>query len=101
MKKYLLLALIAATLSGCAMVPSNLGYAVIEVEKEGVAATDATSRRIGKACGVNVLGIVATGDLSIEKAKRLGGIQRVATVDKEVTSILGVFSKVCTVVTGE
>ncbi len=103
MKKVLLGAVCLALvgLSACALVPSQLGIAAIHSDKEAVAVTDATARKMGKACGFNLLGIVALGDLSIEKAKRNGNIQRVASVDKEVFSFLGLYSSVCVRVTGE
>jgi hypothetical protein len=104
MKKGLLFGLLALSmvgLSGCAIVPSQLGFALIQSDKEPITATEVAPRRMGKACGFNILGILATGDISIEKAKRNGNIQRVASVDKEVFSILGALSQVCTIVTGE
>ena len=88
-------------LSGCVVVPSHLGFALIQSDKEPITATEVVPRRMGKACGFNILGIFAAGDISIEKAKRNGGIQRVASVDKEVFSVLGAFSQVCVIVTGE
>ena len=48
-----------------------------------------------------LLGILTAGDISIENTKRDGGIRKVASVDKDVFSILGLFSKVCIRVTGE
>ena len=102
MKKGLLLgAVLALSLGGCAMVPSELGFALIQSDKEAVTATEVPARKVGEACGFNLLGIIASGDISIEKAKRNGGIQRVAAVDKRVFSILGLYSNVCTIVTGE
>ena len=101
MKKLLLIAMLAVGLSGCAAVPSHLGMALVQIDKEGVTVADASARKMGRACGSNILGVVALGDLSIEKAKRSAGIQKVATVDKEVKSFFGVYSHVCTIVTGE
>ncbi|MBP5533887.1 MAG: TRL-like family protein [Alphaproteobacteria bacterium] len=101
MKKSLLLGIVALALTGCAMVPSNLGFALIQADKEAVTATDAPARRVGKACGFNLLGIIAAGDISIKEAKQSAGIQRVSSVDKEVFSLLGLYSSVCTIVTGE
>jgi hypothetical protein len=45
--------------------------------------------------------MVAFGDASIAEAKRRGGITTVATVDHSSTSILGLYSRFCTVVAGE
>lgn len=87
MKKSLLIASILSVLmlEACAIVPSSLGMAVVQVDKEAVTATDKPAKRIGQACGFNLLGIVAAGDLSIEKAKRAGGIQTVSSVDKNIS----------------
>lgn len=104
MKKGLLLGSLCAAmvyLSGCAAVPSHLGFALIQADREPVTVTEAVPKKMGSACGFNILGILATGDISIENAKRNGGIRRVASVDKEVFSILGVFSSVCIKVSGE
>ena len=46
------------------------------------------------------LGIIATGDASIDAAKKAGGITNVASVDHDSTSILGLFATFCTVVKG-
>ena len=92
---------VAAGLSGCALVPSQLGYAVVVAEKEPITATEVIPNKQGQACGFNLLGIVALGDASIDKAKFDGRIRRVATVDKSIFSILGMFSSVCITVTGE
>jgi hypothetical protein len=47
------------------------------------------------------MGLVATGDASIEAAKRAGGIQEVASVDHQSTSILGIMGEFCTIVRGK
>lgn len=92
---------VAAGLSGCATVPSQVGNALVVSETEPVTATEVIPNKQGQACGFNILGIVALGDASIERAKYEGRIKRVATVDKSVFSLLGVYSRVCTQVTGE
>jgi len=56
----------------------------------------------GKACAQGVLGLAAWGDMSLEKAKADAGITKVDTLDFEAFDILGVvYSKHCTVITGE
>ena len=105
MKSKLLLSLGAAVLatglSGCALVPSQVGYALIVAEKEPITATEVVPNKQGQACGFNLLGLVALGDASIDKAKYEGRIRRVATVDKSVFSFLGLYSSVCITVTGD
>jgi hypothetical protein len=48
-----------------------------------------------------VLGAIATGDASIEEAKRAGGITQIAFVDHEQFSILGIYATTCTIVHGQ
>ena len=48
----------------------------------------------------NILGLIATGDSSIDAAKKAGGIKDVSSVDHDSTSILGLFGTFCTVVKG-
>lgn len=62
---------------------------------------DVSSNKKGEACATNVLGIVATGDSSIETAKRDGNIRKVSFVDRTYFNVLGIYQKGCTVVKGE
>ncbi|MFT6106940.1 MAG: hypothetical protein ACJA0S_001039 [Rickettsiales bacterium] len=57
----------------------------------------------GESCVTNILGIVATGDSSIEAAKKDGNINNVAYVDRTYSGFwfyLPFFQKGCTVVNG-
>lgn len=65
---------------------------------EAVAGGAAT--KTGEACATSILGLIATGDASIETAKKAGGITEVSHVDHHSTSILGLFAKYCTEVRG-
>jgi hypothetical protein len=56
--------------------------------------------RVGEACGSQILGLIATGDASVEAARRNGGITMVSSVDEATTNILGIYGKACTVVRG-
>lgn len=96
-------ALTILALSGCASTgfSSTTGYAVIAFYKEGVDATEHdVNDKTGKACTNNILGVIAIGDASVEAAKRAGGIKKVASVDKDIMNILGLFGQNCTIVTG-
>lgn len=53
----------------------------------------------GRACGKNILGIVATGDMSVETAKREGNITNITAVSTNVKNMI-IMSEVCTVVRG-
>ncbi len=106
MKRLILITFACAGLSllmsGCATTGdfSPNGYAWIRTDKGPGSATFALGDNEGKACAENYLGIYATGDASIQAAKKNGGIKRVATVDYTFTNIIGVYGKVCTIVHG-
>jgi uncharacterized protein YceK len=69
---------------------------------EGLTATAQMSVKKGEACGMSILGIIATGDASIDSARRNGGIRSISTVDEEFTSILGgLYHSKCTIVRGK
>jgi hypothetical protein len=60
-----------------------------------------TINKSGEACAQNILGIVSTGDSSIEMAKKNSGITKIATIDRTYWSILSVYGKACTKVAGQ
>jgi len=99
------LKLIAAGLvlfvAGCQPVASPVIGLIYLDAKGPIAATQATGMREGKACAQSILALFATGDASIEAAKRAGGIQEVASVDHHSTSILGIYGEFCTIVRGK
>ena len=79
-------------LNGCLYADLNLGWT----------ATDhPVGSKMGQACAMAILGLVAWGDASVVTAAKNGGISKVATVDKKLFNILGVYSTHCTVVSGE
>jgi len=102
MKNLLLAILLVASvgLTACFPPPSHLGPAVIMVTNESQAVADATPRKLGRACGVNILNLISVGDISADAARRDGHITKIAEVDRDVKHFI-VFSQVCTVVTGE
>ena len=57
--------------------------------------------KVGQAHATSVLGIVAAGDAGIEKAAKKAGITKISHIDKEIVSILGLFTKVTYTVYGE
>lgn len=100
MKKALLLTAILAvclTATGCF-------YAAIKMPQPAVAyygPTSTTASKMGEASWTNILGIIATGDASIDAAMKKAGISKVHHIDQSVTNILGLFSTYTTVVYGE
>ncbi len=58
--------------------------------------------KTGKACASGVLGVASWGDMSLDGAKKAGGISRVDTLDYKTMDILGVvYQQHCTIITGE
>jgi hypothetical protein len=60
-----------------------------------------TATKTGTSLCTSILGMVATGDASIEAAKQAGGITKVIHVDHHVKNILGIYGTYTTVVYGE
>jgi len=81
----------ALALSGCAS-PMPVGVLYTEL-KLPVAVTAISGRKEGVAECKSVLALVATGDCSIETAKRNGGITKVSNVNWEAKSILGIIGE--------
>jgi TRL-like protein family len=91
----------AAMLIGCAMlVPMGNIYTGVKLP---MAATgnSGVSTKTGEATCVSVLAVVATGDCSIEAAKKNGGITKVNSVDWEVKNVLGIYGTYKVIVSGE
>lgn len=102
MTKLLFAGVLSTTLVGCATAHSPVSGFWYTNVKGGIQATEAyggTAR--GESCASSILGIVATGDASIDTAKKAGGIAQVVAVDHTSNSILGVYAKYCTVVYGK
>jgi hypothetical protein len=95
------IALTGLSLSGCQIVASPLAGGIFNETKYGDVATDAAAAtKEGKACATSILGLVATGDASVQAAKTAGGISTVAVVDHSAKNIVGVFGEWCTIVRG-
>lgn len=93
-------ALMALILTGCATAPSPVGVGLITSVKGGITTTGNTGSKTGRACAQSILGLVNTGDASIETARKAGGITQIATVDYETTGAFPLYGKNCLIVTG-
>ena len=97
MKKYLVittLVLFVASFTGCAMGAAPVtGFWYTDVSG-GLAATDSDQKptKSGSATANSILGLVATGDASIETAAKNGGITQIHHVDYSSKSILGIIA---------
>ncbi len=88
-------------LSSCATgIFTPTGPALFASYKDSVMATSNPGEKTGRACSRNFAGLAALGDSSIEEAKKEGSIAQVASVDREILSILFLYGQNCTIVTG-
>ncbi len=76
-----------------------MGVLFTEVYGPVDAGTTVGSRE-GKACAQSILGLVATGDASIQTAARNGGITNIGSVDHYTRNLLGILGEFCTIVRG-
>jgi hypothetical protein len=98
MMKYIALLGVVLMLAGCA---SYWPMGIIYTEaKMGAQAGSGAADKTGRACVQSILGMVATGDASIEAAKAAGGIKEVVNMNYEAKNILGVWGEYCLVVKG-
>lgn len=102
MKKLILIGLLSVLVTGCVFTNSPVGDGAIftDVRHPLMVGESTDTTKSAQACAVNVLGLIAAGDASIEKAKAVGGITNVASVDYRAVKFLMLFSQVCTIVTG-
>lgn len=96
------IALLAAT--GCAATSTRApvtGFLYTDASAGESAGSDVAATKTGEACAASILGLIGTGDASINTAAKKGGITQVAYVDGKSTNILGLYATYCTVVHGE
>lgn len=102
-KSFIILAFI---LSSCGLTNTKIGnMALISNVKHTDDVVQITNTNFalgtkeGRACGKNILGIFAEGDISVEAAKQNGHISTITSVSREVKNTIFV-SEVCTIVKG-
>ena len=103
MRKTSIIVLATLFLTSCGQTKSGVTGGLITSWKDTISGSVDNSVRVtksGEACSKNILGIVATGDSSVEAAKKNGRISNVSYADTNYMSILGLFQKGCTVVKG-
>jgi len=91
---------LAFLLSGCAA-SAPVGALYTDVKVPVTATANAQGAKTGTAICTSILGLVATGDCSVEAAAKNGGINKVFTVDSKNLSYLGVYATFTTTVTGQ
>lgn len=107
-KLFLVLPVVVALfLASCAVVPTPLGPVGLftDVTYNAPAASvkmDANSfAKVGSSSGSNILGIIQTGDVSVNAAMKAGNITKVHHVDYQITNVLGLFATKVIYVYGE
>ena len=102
MRNLLVLVVAALFLSGCAFVMSPaIGTIYTDVKAPLAVTSNSGSSKVGTSEVSSILGIVATGDASIEAAAKKAGITKIHHVDYHSTNILGIYAKFTTYVYGE
>ncbi|NQU09485.1 hypothetical protein HQ590_01730 [bacterium] len=80
--------------TGCAVVQSPLsGVIYTNVDAPMDATSNDAATKMGTASATSILGIIATGDASIETAAKSAGITKIHHVDYQARSILGIFAR--------
>ena len=92
----------AALLSSCAIVRTPVpGLLYTSMKSPHSVTGNAGASKVGTAEGMSILGLVATGDASIDAAAKAGGITKIHHVDEEGWSVLGIIAKYKVYVYGE
>lgn len=98
--KKLILAITSVILAGCASGGPVMGFIYTDIKGPIGATSNGNGNAVGEACASSILNIYASGDASIDAAKKMGGIAKVNSVDHSTMSILGLYTKFCTIVHG-
>lgn len=102
LKKTIFFITAVLALSSCAAVRSPLTGVLYSDVKSPLAVTgNEISTKVGKAEATSVLGIVATGDASIDAAAKSAGITKIHHVDQQAVQALGIFARYTVYVYGE
>ena len=97
---YLPLITVALFLSSCAAV-GPVGIIYTDVKLPATATSNSAGAKVGTAEATSILGLVATGDASIDAAAKAGNIKKISHVDVENFGILGIYFRMTTYVYGE
>ncbi len=88
-------------LAGCASpFPSGVVYTDLKLPVN-ITGNGGKAPKVGTAECTSVLSLVATGDCSVEAAKKQGGITKIHYVDWDAKNVLGLFGTYKVVVYGE
>lgn len=89
------------TSCGAFVIAPVMGTLYTDVKAPITATSNTSSVKMGKASATSILGLVATGDASIETACKSAGITKIHHVDFHASSILGIVATYTVYVYGE
>jgi hypothetical protein len=92
------------SLSGCAAARSPVTgawYTDVKANDSATSNTELAAPKVGRATAKSYVGLVGLGDCTIAAAAKSAGITKIAHVDYETMSILGLYAETTTVVYGE
>jgi hypothetical protein len=107
MHKLLVVPVVLMSLCGCASIafaPAGgnvLGFLYADAGTGSAATENNIGKKKGEACASSILGLITTGDAGIRAAADAGGITQISSIDSNYMNILGLYSKFCTVVSGD
>ncbi len=82
-------------------VPGLLYASTVTPEVGTSVTSNVAGKKVGQAVCQTYLGLIASGDCSVEAAAADGKITRIHSVARKVENVLGLFAKVTIIVTGE
>lgn len=103
-KNVALMAAVAIFFSSCLAMSTRApltGFLYTSTKSPGAVTNNSGASKVGTAEAMSILGLVATGDASIDAAAKAAGISKIHHVDEECTSILGIVAKYKIYVYGE
>jgi hypothetical protein len=103
MKKVLAGLALAVLFGGCVVAPFQPPMGVVSSVKAPLSTEGNfnAGSKSGEASVVSILGIVSTGDCSIDAAAKDGGLNKVNHLDYDYMNIFGIYQKVTVIAYGE
>lgn len=105
MKKLLLVPAVLLGLTGCAGYAfSGQGMPIglfVSTDTASHTTTNNIGKKKGEACAMSILGLITLGDAGIKAAAEAGGVTQISAVDVNSLNVLGIYAKMCTVVSGD
>jgi hypothetical protein len=94
---------LATLMGGCIVAPFQPPMGIVSVVKAPLSTEGNfnAGSKSGEASVVSILGIVSTGDCSIDAAAKDGGLNKVNHLDYDYMNIFGIYQKVTVIAYGE